>query len=74
MTIYLAVDDALLEAISPLEEPSDEERAEIESAAKGGSRTFDLLLDVEMPVSVSFGRASVPLKEVLNLRPDRSWS
>lgn len=31
------------------------------------ARTFDLLLDVELPVSVSFGRAHVPLKEVLKL-------
>lgn len=31
------------------------------------SRTFDLLLDVELPVSVSFGRAQVPLKDVLKL-------
>ncbi|WP_051669863.1 flagellar motor switch protein FliN [Bryobacter aggregatus] len=28
---------------------------------------FDLLLDVELPVSVSFGRALVPLKEILKL-------
>jgi flagellar motor switch protein FliN/FliY len=48
--------------------------AEIASpAAAGGftgpvnSRTFELLLDVELPVSVSFGRAQVPLKEVLKL-------
>ena len=31
------------------------------------SRTFDLLLDVELPVSVSFGRAQVQLKDVLKL-------
>jgi flagellar motor switch protein FliN len=31
------------------------------------SRTFDLLLDVELPVSVSFGRAKVQLKDVLKL-------
>lgn len=31
------------------------------------SKTFDLLLDVELPVSVSFGHAYVPLKEVLKL-------
>jgi flagellar motor switch protein FliN/FliY len=31
------------------------------------SRTFDLLLDVELPVSVSFGHAYVPLKDVLKL-------
>lgn len=29
--------------------------------------TFDLLLDVEMPVTVSFGRARVALKEVIKL-------
>jgi len=28
-------------------------------------KNFDLLLDVEMPVSVSFGRAHMPLKDVL---------
>lgn len=31
------------------------------------SRTLDLILDVELPVSISFGRAQVPLKEVLKL-------
>jgi len=31
------------------------------------SKTFDLLLDVELPVSVSFGRAQVALKDVLKL-------
>jgi flagellar motor switch protein FliN/FliY len=29
--------------------------------------SFDLLLDVEMPVSISFGHAYLPLKEVLKL-------
>ena len=32
-----------------------------------GSKTFELLLDVELPVSVSFGRANVALKDVLKL-------
>ena len=36
-------------------------------ATFGSSKTFPLLLDVEMPVSVSFGRAQVPLKDVLKL-------
>jgi flagellar motor switch protein FliN/FliY len=31
------------------------------------SRTFDLLLDVELPVSISFGRAMIPLREVVKL-------
>lgn len=38
-----------------------------EFTAPVNSRTFELLLDVELPVSVSFGRAQVPLKDVLKL-------
>jgi flagellar motor switch protein FliN len=34
---------------------------------KTEGKTFDLLLDVELPVSVSFGRAQVALKDVLKL-------
>lgn len=37
------------------------------SAAVENSRTLDLLLEVELPVSVSFGRAQLPLKDVLKL-------
>ncbi|MCW5976768.1 MAG: flagellar motor switch protein FliN [Bryobacteraceae bacterium] len=33
----------------------------------GPPKTIDLLLDVELPVSVSFGRAYLPLKDVLRL-------
>jgi flagellar motor switch protein FliN/FliY len=31
------------------------------------SRTLDLLLDVELPVSISFGKAELPMKEILKL-------
>lgn len=31
------------------------------------SKTLDLLMDVELPVSVSFGRAQLPLKDVVKL-------
>ncbi|PWU01387.1 MAG: flagellar motor switch protein FliN [Terriglobia bacterium] len=31
------------------------------------SRTMDLLLDVELPVSISFGKTQLPLKDVLRL-------
>jgi len=31
------------------------------------SRTMDLLLDVELPVSISFGKTSLPLRDVLKL-------
>ena len=33
----------------------------------GNSPSIDLLLDVELPVSVSFGRAQLPLKDVIKL-------
>jgi flagellar motor switch protein FliN/FliY len=33
----------------------------------GEHRTLDLLLDVELPVSVSFGRSQMPIKDVLKL-------
>jgi flagellar motor switch protein FliN/FliY len=33
----------------------------------GNSKTFELLLDVELPVSVSFGRAQLPLKDVIKI-------
>lgn len=36
-------------------------------AATGGSLNMDLLLDVELPVSVSFGHAEMALKDVLKL-------
>jgi flagellar motor switch protein FliN len=35
-------------------------------AGRGG-QTLDLLMEVELPVSVSFGRADLPLKDVLKL-------
>ncbi len=35
--------------------------------AGGRGRTLDLLLEVEMPVSVSFGRTQLPLRDVLKL-------
>lgn len=37
------------------------------STAPAPPRTMDLLLDVELPVSVSFGRAQLPLKDVIKL-------
>lgn len=36
-------------------------------ASVTNSRTLELLLEVELPVSVSFGRAQLPLKDVLKL-------
>jgi flagellar motor switch protein FliN/FliY len=60
--------------VARLEHPDaaeEGEEAEAAPAATGPisprSKTFDLLLDVELPVSVSFGRADLPLKDVLKL-------
>ncbi len=51
-------------AVAPLGAPA---RAPEPAPAAKGSKTFELLLDVELPVSVSFGHAQVPLKDVLKL-------
>jgi flagellar motor switch protein FliN len=40
---------------------------QLEPAAPMGSRTFELLLDVELPVSVSFGRAVLKLHDAIKL-------
>ena len=72
VSMHLASDAALLDAVAP---PPEEEPATRHAAAGADlgedpahpSKTFDLLLDVELPVSVSFGRAQVPLKDVLKL-------
>jgi len=52
----------------PSEKPAEPPRSSAPPASEGRyPPTLDLLLDVELPVSVSFGRAQVPLKEVLKL-------
>jgi flagellar motor switch protein FliN/FliY len=62
------------EAAPQDEEPAEQalERREPAPAAPAtllpqSSKTLDLLLDVELPVSVSFGRAELMLKDVLKL-------
>jgi flagellar motor switch protein FliN/FliY len=48
-----------LKALAPAFKPAPEET--------GKPHSIDLLLDVELPVSVSFGRAQLPLKDVIKL-------
>lgn len=59
------------ELLDALLQTGEEETAAPKQAATGevvsGKPQFDLLLDVELPLSVSFGRSLVPLKEVLKL-------
>jgi len=73
VSLLVGMDAALLDAFgSPLSEASAENAKSAKPlasgvAAFGSSKTFDLLLEVELPVSVSFGRAQVPLRDVLKL-------
>jgi flagellar motor switch protein FliN len=56
-------------AVQPSAKSAPEERAQSASSAqKAGPRgSMDLLLDVELPVIVSFGRAQLMLKDVIKL-------
>ncbi|MEO8097427.1 MAG: flagellar motor switch protein FliN [Acidobacteriota bacterium] len=79
LVIHVALPEELLESLAVVPkanaatqsagEASSSVPATMESArgAADDSRTFDLLLEVELPVSVSFGHAQVPLKDVLKL-------
>ena len=54
--------------LAALGEPAKEETPEHPVVRDGGvSKTFDLLLDVALPISVSFGRTSLQIREVLKL-------
>lgn len=76
-TAQLAVrfEDALMRALEPSSDntPAPATRAappavvQPEAPAQPRSQTLDLLMDVELPVSVSFGRAQLPLKDVIKL-------
>ncbi len=73
-TLTIGFETALVHAVeeaAPLPpEPAPEPAMpglSIAVEAPENSKTFDLLLDVELPVSVSFGRAQVALKDVLKL-------
>lgn len=70
--VSVAFEDTLLRAIdSPRVDPGTAmlapEPAAVLPVAASKSKTLELLLDVELPVSVSFGRAQLPLKDVIKL-------
>ena len=74
LTLLFAADElaaadpfATLSALKAADLDADAPRLAERHEMLDGSKTLDLLLDVELPVSVSFGRASVPLKDVLKL-------
>jgi len=65
--IHVSFSQALMLALAqPASTPEIPQRQVQESIATSNS-PFELLFDVELPVSVSFGRALVPLKEILKL-------
>jgi flagellar motor switch protein FliN/FliY len=70
--LFLAISDRLLDGFTP--QPGSTTAAHPNPTAlavlgdlPSGPRTLDLLLDVELPVSVSFGRSRLPVKDVLKL-------
>jgi flagellar motor switch protein FliN/FliY len=72
--LLVALNPKLLSLISaPPPEPEvpaaapPQRNAGPEPAAPTHSRTMDLLLDVDLPVSISFGKALLPMKDVLKL-------
>lgn len=54
-------------ALSSLCEPRREEAGTVLVKETPASRTFDLLLEVALPIAVSFGRTSMQIREVLKL-------
>ncbi|MDQ6700069.1 MAG: FliM/FliN family flagellar motor switch protein [Acidobacteriota bacterium] len=77
--LLVAFSPVLLQALGPVPgkreegagEASSDDR-EIPAGApglqrKGISKTFDLLLEVGLPVSISFGRTQLPIRDVLKL-------
>lgn len=68
----IALTPGLLAALDPPE--IAEEHGEVPGAGNAervavpaGSRTMELLLDVDLPVSISFGKTQLPLRDVLKL-------
>jgi flagellar motor switch protein FliN/FliY len=68
--LFLAVAPALLTAVTPPPEPEPVAVAPVadeRQSQTSASKTFEVLLDVSMPISVSFGRTQMLIKEVLKL-------
>lgn len=61
-TLLALIEDSVSQ-VSKATEASQDEPPETGSR----SRTMELLLDVDLPVSISFGKARLPMKEVLKL-------
>lgn len=71
--LYIAFEDVVIrdvaatpKAVAPAPPKQTVPSAAVHAAVEK-SKTLELLLDVELPVSVSFGRAQLPLKDVIKL-------
>lgn len=49
---------------TPVERPAE---PRVQTSVAPSSRTMSVLLDVQMPVSISFGKSSMPLREIMKL-------
>ncbi|MBV8820837.1 MAG: flagellar motor switch protein FliN [Acidobacteriaceae bacterium] len=58
---------ALLDEVEPPKTLARPEAAPSNTIEAQSTKSLDLLLDVELPIAVSFGRAQLPLKEVIKL-------
>jgi flagellar motor switch protein FliN/FliY len=77
IALRLHIAPAVVASMTPVEAPPEEAAAAPPTVpvhhpaahrpGGGTANTLDLLMEVELPVSVSFGRADLPLKDVLKL-------
>jgi len=74
MTLYVVFDEDILRALDAIRQPQTAPPAApaspqaVPTAMKPGTaQPIELLYDVQLPVSISFGRAHIPLKEVVKL-------
>ena len=66
-SLFMALSAVILEKISGPPEAEAGQPAAGSAGPSQGAKTLDLLMEVELPVSVSFGRAQLLLKDVLKL-------
>lgn len=63
----LVANPAASEPETSTSEVARQQEARLEEPERARSRTMDLLLDVDLPISISFGRTQLPMKDVLKL-------
>jgi len=70
--LTLALSPKFLDWVSGSSEPTADPGVALEEAppapvSSARSRTMDLLLEIELPVSISFGKIQIPMRDVLKL-------